>query len=363
MASIFISMSGEGRGHATRMRAIADELRAQHRITIFAPGDAHEIIEPAFRGSDIPVHEIPCLRFFYTPNGRLDTGRTVAGNAKYILGFRGLLRTLRMHIQQGKPDLIITDFEPALPRAARQCGVPYISLNHQHFLVVNDLSGLPAQLRRHAFLMSLVVRRYYSKQARTIVSSFYFPPIKPQYRDRVVQVGVILRPAVVATPRADEGHLVAYLRKFALPNVLDALRGCGRPVRLYGLGAKATDGNIEYREISEAGFLRDLGTCSALVTTAGNQLVGEALYLGKPVLAMPEPNNQEQYINAHFLREEGTGDWIDLDRLTPATLRGFTEKLDEYRSHIVPDKFNGNPLAIKTIEDFLSSIAEGRASK
>ena len=32
-----------------------------------------------------------------------------------------------------KPDLVITDFEPLLPRAARLEGVPYISIDHQHF--------------------------------------------------------------------------------------------------------------------------------------------------------------------------------------------------------------------------------------
>ncbi|MCP5528711.1 MAG: hypothetical protein H7A47_18120, partial [Verrucomicrobiales bacterium] len=32
MARIFISMSGEGRGHATRVRAVTEALRAQHEV-------------------------------------------------------------------------------------------------------------------------------------------------------------------------------------------------------------------------------------------------------------------------------------------------------------------------------------------
>ena len=48
----------------------------------------------------------------------------------------------------------------------------------------------------------------------------------------------------------------------------------------------------------------------AVVSTAGNQLVGEALYLGKPVLVMPERVNFEQAINAHYLEQSGAG-WVE----------------------------------------------------
>ncbi len=353
MAKIFFSMSGEGRGHATRVKAVADELSRRHEVAIFAPGDAFDLLEPAYRGSAVRVQRIPGLRFCYTPAGQLDYLRTLAGAAKYLVGYTRLRKKLERVIREEKPDLIITDFEPSLPRAAKRVGVPFISLNHQHFLIVNDLSGLPAWLRRHARIMSLVVRSYYQGQARTIVSSFYFPPLKAKYRD-VVQVGVILRPAVLNARRSRDGHLVAYLRKFATRNVLAALRQCGMPVKVYGLGKRPTDGNLTYEEVSESRFVEDLATCEALVSTAGNQLVGEALYLGKPVLAMPEPNNHEQYINAFYLKEEGTGDWVELESMRLEHLQGFLAKLDEYRSKIRPEKFNGNPLALQAVEEFLS---------
>lgn len=354
MARIFYSLSGEGRGHATRVRAIVDELRQRHEITIFAPGDAHDLLAPAYAGTNVAVQHIPGLRFFYTRAGRLDYGRTLAGTARYLAGYPRLRKSIEETIQRGRPDLVITDFEPSLPRAARRCGVPFISLNHQHFLIVNDLSMLPRELQRHARFMSGVVRSYYRGQVRTIVSSFYFPPLKPRYREGVVQVGVILRPAVIAASRGDEGHLVAYLRRFATDNVLAALKSCGLPVRVYGLGARPEEGNLTFKEISEANFIADLGTCRALISTAGNQLVGEALYLGKPVLAMPEPNNHEQYINAFFLRAEGTGDWIELEKLSPGAVESFLERVGEFRERIVSEKYNGNPLALVTIEEVLS---------
>jgi uncharacterized protein (TIGR00661 family) len=353
MARIFYSLSGEGRGHATRVRAIVDLLRDRHQVTIFAPGDAHDLLAPAYANSNVTVEKIPGLRFHYTAKHRLDTMATLGMAGRYLTGYHKLKSMLRARIRDEKADLVITDFEPSLPRSARECGVPFISLNHQHFLVVNDLSELPLALRRHAFLMSLVVRSYYSGMARTIVSSFYFPPLKPGFRN-VIQTGVILRPSVVTAPRSRDGHLVAYLRKFAPVNVLNALREMKMPVRVYGLGKRPDDGNLHFEEINEARFLADLGTCEALISTAGNQLVGEALYLGKPVYAMPEANNHEQYINAFYLAKERTGDWGELEQLDAPRLGQFLSRLDEYRSHIQPEKFNGTPLAIRGVEEFLA---------
>ena len=86
---------------------------------------------------------------------------------------------------------LITDFEPTLPRVARHVGVPFISLDRQHVLLVSDLSTLPKDLRRHAFFMAQIVRGYCHGQVQTVVTSFYFPTLKPKVQD-VSQVGVLL---------------------------------------------------------------------------------------------------------------------------------------------------------------------------
>lgn len=354
MARIFYSMSGEGRGHATRVRAIVEALRSEHEIAIFAPGDAYDLLAPAYAGTDVHVRRIPGLRFFYTPDGKLDVPQTAARNARFFLRYPKLRRHLRRVMERERPDLIVTDFEPALPRAARSLGIPFVSLNHQHFLIVNDLSELPTGLRHHAWLMSWVVGSYYSGMARTIVSSFYFPPLKPAHGD-AVQVGVILRPIVRDAEQRRDGHLVAYLRKFAPENVLDALARCGKTVFLYGQGAKPRRGDLHFLPIDEESFVRHLATSEALVTTAGNQLVGEALYLGKPVLAMPEPNNQEQYINAWFLEKEGTGEWVELERLTTQRLRRFIARLDVYRQRIDPARYDGTARAVAALRETLEA--------
>lgn len=352
MAKVFISMSGEGRGHATRVRAVTEALRPHHAVRLFAPGDAHQWLDPVYAGTDVRVDAIPGLRFSYKPSHRLDYSRTAVAAWHYFRGFGALVRRLADVLRTERPDLVITDFEPALPRAARRCGIPFVSLNHQHFLRTYDLRTLPFSLRWHAAYMGAIVGLYHRGQVETIVSSFYFPPLRPG-TEQVTQVGVLLRPEVKEATRADGDYLVAYWRRFAPARALEALAGCGREVRVYGLGEQPPRDGLRFCAISSEGFLADLTGAAALVCTAGNQLVGEALYLGKPVLALPEPVNYEQYINAHFLRQSGAGQWTEMESLSIPTLREFLANLDGYRAHIDRARMDGLPETLRVLRRYL----------
>ena len=349
MALIFYSMCGEGRGHATRVRAMVEVLRHEHELVLFAPGDAYDLLAPRCADTGVEIHRIPGLRFHYNARESLDFWATTRETVSYVWRLPRLINWLEGHIHLREPDLAITDFEPALPRAAARCGVPFVSLDHQHFLVENDLGSLPSSLRTWSAAMGLAVRAFYRGQAATIVSSFYSPPLR-RPRAGVEQVGVLLRPEIVEAEPRHGDFLVAYLRRKTARNVVEALEQLGRPVRIYGLGRQAARGCLEFRAIDELGFVEDLAGCAAVVCTAGNQLVGEALFLQKPVLALPEINNFEQSINAHFLRQGGGGDWVAPEKLTVGNLQRFLRRLDVFKSQIARQGLNGLPAAAAAIQ-------------
>ncbi|QDT39363.1 glycosyltransferase family protein [Stratiformator vulcanicus] len=357
MATIFYSMAGEGRGHATRVRAIVESLRHEHRIVLLAPEAAYDFLAPLYAQSDVEVHRVPGLLFHYYDR-RLNLPRTARGAAAYLWQLPALVRDFERRLRDAGADLVLTDFEPALPRAAERAGVPVVSINHQHFLIVDDLAGIPWHLRARATATAPLVNLFCPNATELIVSSFYDPPLRPKFRDIVTQVGNLMRTEVLNAEASDAGHLLVYLRRFAHPHVLEALRRCGKEVRLYGLGEKPADGNIIYRPISDSGFLADLASCSALISNAGNQLVGEALYLRKPVLAMPEPNNFEQFINAHFLKREGGGDWVRVGQFNADRLGDFIERVPDLRAEIVdPNRYCGNERAVEAVRRVLGRIA------
>lgn len=351
MGTIFYGMSGEGRGHATRVRTVVENLKDEHDIFLFAPFHAYDLLSNAYKDTNVHVINIRGLNFYYS-RGRLSYFKTCREGTRYLLNWRKLASELDEYVEQYSPDLVITDFEPSLPRAARRHNIPFVSLDHQHFLVVSDLSGLPGWLYNKTRTMSYIVKKYYSGQADTIVSSFYFPPLKPEFSD-VIQAGVMLRPEVISAKQSHGDHLLCYIRRFASENILRTLRSCNRDVYIYGLGEKEQDGNLLYRPISIDGFLHDLATCHALICNAGNQLVGEAIYLKKPVLAMPEALNFEQYINAHYLQASGAGDWCRTDDFSPEVLQRFLDRAEDFRGNSYPERVNGNTVILDALRKHL----------
>lgn len=130
------------------------------------------------------------------------------------------------------------------------------------------------------------------------------------------------------------------------------------PVRVYGLGERPAQGLLDYRPIDALRFVEDLASCTGLVTTAGNQLIGEAIHLGKPVLAMPEPGNYEQHINAHFIRESGAGMVVDDPHaLTVDALRRLLARLPDIESRQAPLRSDGTEHAARWVESLLERDA------
>lgn len=81
-------------------------------------------------------------------------------------------------------------------------------------------------------------------------------------------------------------------------------------------------------------FVEDLATSRTLISTAGNQPIGEALYLEKPVLAMPEHCNHEQRINGHFVQSSGAGMSVGMEQVSPIHTRYFMEQCEMFRARI-----------------------------
>ncbi len=352
MATIVFSVGGEGRGHATRAHALVDALRARHRCIVYAPGDSWQLLHRAFEGTEVEVHSIPCPRFAYPGGERLSYVATGVAASRYLVGLPALVAELAGALGDARADLAVADFEPALPRAARRAGVPFVSVSHQHLLCACDLSDLPGWLARRARAMGWFVSAYYRGQARTVVSSFHCPPLKRGYEDAVT-TNVFLRPSVRAISPSDGEHLVAYLRRKPPERVLAELAAVGREVRVYGLGELPARGALSFHAIDERAFVEDLASARCLVCTAGNQLVGESFHLGKPVLALPEPGNFEQHVNAHLLARSGGGEWVDAERFDRRVVHAFLERDGRYREKLAGLRGDGTTRAAEVIEESL----------
>src|SRR5207302_1375663 len=81
----------------------------------------------------------------------------------------------------------------------------------------------------------------------------------------------------------------------------------------------AVPANCFVKEFSEQGFVDDLATSQAVVCNGGLSLIGEALYLGKPIMSVPVRNQFEQLMNARYLEKLGYG--LSCESIDPQVLR------------------------------------------
>lgn len=360
MSTLFYSMSGEGRGHATRTRAIVEDLRRRHRVVLFAPRQAHDLLAPLYEGTDVEVRRIEGLAFHYRDGGGLDHVRTVLEFLRVVRRFPQLVDQLRAAIRAERPDLVVTDFEPLLPRAAEREGVPYVSVDHQHFLTTYSMEGLPARQRFQAFLMALAVRAFHGRQKLTVVSSFYKPRLKRALLGKVHQVGVLLGDDVRHRKPSEGDFLLVYLRRDTPARVFRALAASGLPCRVYGPGRTGTEGNLTFLPVDRASFVDDLARCRALVSTAGNQVVGEAMHLGKPVLALPEADNWEQGINGYWVERMGIGMCASPSTLRSRTIAEFLARRDEFKAAMPGPGSEGNDDVARALEGVLAELRAPR---
>ncbi|MCU0710201.1 MAG: teichoic acid biosynthesis protein [Pirellula sp.] len=355
MATIVYSMCGEGRGHATRVQTVVEMLVPQHRFILLAARDAYEYLYDRYQGNPmVSVRRLPGLFFAYR-NQQVDYLRSVCAAAPYLVKLSGMVRYISRMIEREQPSLAITDFEPVLPRAAKRMGVPWISLDHQHFLSVSNFQSMPVSFRWRGWFLRASIPMFYSGQSGEAVSSFFHLPPRPG-TESIPRIGVLLRSGILQAARLkrpSRGHILVYVRRHAPESLWQALKRSGRQCIVYGLGERPAQENIQFHAVSDHGFIQDLSTSDCLVTTAGNQLIGEAFYLNKPVLAIPEPGNFEQQLNAWLVAQSQGGWSTTFSQLTPHLLQQFLFALPTLRHALSSLQVSGNLAAKSFIESYL----------
>jgi len=351
---IVYGVHGYGRGHATRALALLPRLGREHQILILAGGDAHSAIWP-----DHQVTRIPTLGFSYgRKGGKRSNFHTVRRNVSAFLDLMlggPVFEMVRDLIADFAPDVVIADAEAWTHQVAQHLRIPRISVDH---------IGIMAYCKPHiefhdwieAAFDTAVYRTLMGQPERIIVSSFYDAPAA---RPGVKVVGTLVRPEVRELCPTPGDHLLVYLNQGRWQlnqSIVQTLQQCGCPVRLYGSNQRGRDGNIRYLPLSNLPFLEDLASCRGVVSTAGNQLMGEAIFLGKPVLVMPE-RCVEQRLNAAAVKRLGIGMRSTPRQFSTKLLRSFLDRSAEFVANMQDHVRDGLDDAVAGIEGFLHELA------
>lgn len=352
---IAYGVMGYGRGHAMRSLSVLPTLMKEHEITVFTAGDAYDLLAPLF-----PTVRIPMIGYRYNARGSHSLPRTVGENvgpiADLLLRGPGMDQVEREFKDRGI-QLVVSDSEAWTHRAAQKLGLPRISFDHVG-IIAYCKPHFPADLWLAGMRDAYGYRALMGEPERILISSFYAAePRRPGTRI----VGPMLRDEVLRVkPGRDAGedYLLAYFNKGEhqyLPHVDRALRLLDCPVRVYGTALRGKVDNLDFRAPSNEWFVHDLAHCRAVICTAGNQLIGEAIHFGKPILALPE-RAFEQRLNAYMIERMGVGMQGHLGTLTPSDIDRFLGNTDRYRSHMGEHARDGRTEAIETLHRFIGEL-------
>lgn len=344
---------GEGMGHATRSSVILEHLLAKgHEVQIVVSGRAAEYLGQRYPN----VERIEGLRMHFE-NNALDRSRTVW---EFLKSLPAMLQdNYQKFLQLGEsfePDAVISDFETFSYLFAKQHEIPVLSIDNMQ--VINRCE-LEVDLEDHGgdfFAAKALVKSKLPGCFHYLITSFFFPPLR---KERTSIFPPILRKKILEAPREDGDHLLVYQTTTTNERLMSVLESAGVPCRVYGIG-EGREGLVERRPFSEEGFIEDLATCRAVLATGGFSLMGEAIYLGKPLLAVPLKKQFEQILNALYLQKLGYGAYCD--QLEEGPLRAFLGNLEGYAEALSGYQQRGNEAILEALDGLLEGI-EGGASE
>jgi uncharacterized protein (TIGR00661 family) len=352
---ILYGVNGEGMGHATRSEVMIGALLEDNDVRVMASGAAYKYLEPRLGH----VSEVfgPSFEMDHGEIRRWATVRhTMTAATKEL---PGSVRRWIGVVDEWRPDVVVTDFEPLSGIYARSAHVPLVCVDNIHMI---DRCRHDDEITAGAMddyrIARAVTRAMVPTAGDYVITTFFKPPLA---RGRTVLVPPIVRPDIVAAKPVRGDHLLVY--SGGESDLIDALRDCGVPSRVYGMRdgdeVGTTDGSIEYRARSVDGFLEDLVSARGVITGGGFSLLSEAVYLGKPVLSVPLRGQFEQLMNARYLHREGFG--MCAPTIDAKTLSAFLDELDGYHDRLEGYVQDGNLEAIETVTERVA--AAGAANR
>jgi uncharacterized protein (TIGR00661 family) len=372
---IAYSICGEGHGHYGRNIEILNHLTKALKnceIKLYVYGDTWNIF---YMDKNLPkniiLKKIPGFRYIYKKEGVLKSlGYTLTNLDNWhvflkilkldflyswIFPVRKLFaKIFNMPFESSDRyymkyfdefDFAISDLEPLLPRVADIRKKPFLTLDNQHAMLYFDIDKRQFNVRErleHLFA-KISLKVYHPISELSIVTSFFKLPIKKKYKDYVEEVGPLIRNNLIKRYKEikNEDYILVYAHKVISDKLFLILTKMNNEKFV----VFTTDDFerkdfpykrewIKYFKIDPDKFIDYIIKCKAVISTAGNTLISEAVFLKKPFFAIALQGNFEQPLNLYMLKKSGWGDGSLISNFKEENLRNFIDNLKKYQDKL-----------------------------
>jgi uncharacterized protein (TIGR00661 family) len=252
-----------------------------------------------------------------------------------------------------RPDVVFSDFDSWTYFYALNHRLPLVSianiqaLSHlKHSTEITNDDCFPYLASKLGSLLKTPGAYHY------LIPSFFEAPVDKQ---KTTLIAPILRREILQAQREPGEHILVYQTKANNQAFLDALERLPYEFRIYGTEHTGERGNLRFRDFSETGFVEDLRTARALLGNAGFSLMGEAVHLKVPMMAVPIRGQYEQELNARYLQKLGYGDWTY--ELEHDGLQDFLRHVPDYQQALEDAPSYGNTMLEACLDELLYNLS------
>ncbi len=356
---ILYGVVGEGMGHAIRSRVVLDELVKKHDVQVVVSGRAHDYLAKR-AGEHLSVKKIWGFTIV-TEDNEVRNFKTLFENIKGAVA-GGWPKNIKAYFDIAdnfKPDVVISDFETWSYLYGVNHRLPIVSVDN--IQIINRCKHGPDVLRGQETSFQIakgIIKAKVPGAYHYLITTFFYPPLR---KKRTTLHPPILRPEILDARPEPGAHLLVYQTYTTNEDLPKILKATGLECRVYGLRRDlkepVTDGKLIYQPFSEQGFIDDLRTARGVVASGGFTLMGEAVYLRRPMLSEPVAKQFEQILNARYLEKEGYG--LQADEITQERLGEFLDRIPEFEKSLSRYEQDGNNDLLLKLEEVLQSAAAG----
>ena len=330
---IFYCICGEGMGHAIRSSVIIDSIKDKYDVYIFSSDRAYKYLNEKFDN----VYKIGGFNTVYINNKVNNTKTLINALKRNPLNIKEGYEELYKKARKLSPDVIVTDFEIYATMVSKLLSIPLISLDNIH-MITQTAIDYPPKHQGEMLKAKGVIKSYVIKPKIHILTSFFYPKIKP--KKRAVLYPPVIREDILKLKPTIEDHIIVYQTSKESVKLVEQLKSLNEKFIVYGFNKDEVDENLTYKLFNENEFYNDLASAKAVICNGGFTFISEAISLKKPIYSVPAIGNFEQTLNGFYVQKLGYGEYHE--EMSPKKVEKFLKRLPKYQEKLAKVKKTNN---------------------
>lgn len=330
---IFYCICGEGMGHAIRSSVIIDHIKDKYDVYIFSSDRAYKYLNEKFDN----VYKIGGFNTVYINNKVNNTKTLINALKRNPLNIKEGYEELYKKARKLSPDVIVTDFEIYATMVSKLLSIPLISLDNIH-MITQTAIDYPPKHQGEMLKAKGVIKSYVIKPKIHILTSFFYPKIKP--KKRAVLYPPVIREDILKLEPTIEDHIIVYQTSKESVKLVEQLKSLNEKFTVYGFNKDEVDENLTYKLFNENEFYNDLASAKAVICNGGFTFISEAISLKKPIYSVPAIGNFEQTLNGFYVQKLGYGEYHE--EMSPKKVEKFLKRLPKYQEKLAKVKKTNN---------------------